>query len=259
MLDDQLSWCQPIYADAPVTPLDDDGVQAIHDASMAVLEDIGVLFLNDAALTVFEQHGCDVDWGSKRVRMDRAFVMAQVAKAPSTITVTPRNPDRALIFGGRYFNFGQVASPPNVMDLDQGRRIGTRADFQNFLKLAQAYNCIHFNCGYAVEPMDMHPSIRHLDGLFDMLTLTDKVVHAYALGTERIEDAMEMVRIAAGLTHEEFEDKPRMFTNINSTSPLKHDWPMLDGAMRMAARNQMVVVSPFTLAGAMAPVTWQGR
>ena len=144
------------------------------------------------------------------------------------------------------------------MDLDRGRRIGTRADFQNFLKLAQAYNCIHFNCGYAVEPMDMHPSIRHLDGLFDMLTLTDKVVHAYALGTDRIEDAMEMVRIGAGLTREAFEEKPRMFTNINSTSPLKHDWPMLDGAMRMAARNQMVVVSPFTLAGAMAPVTLAG-
>ena len=107
LLDDQLGWCQPIYADAPVTPVDDDGIQAIHDASMAVLEDIGVLFLNVAALNVFEQHGCDVDWDSKRVRMDRAFVMAQVAKAPSTITVTPRNPDRALIFGGRYFNFGQ--------------------------------------------------------------------------------------------------------------------------------------------------------
>ena len=105
--------------------------------------------------------------------------------------------------------------------------------------------------------MDMHPSIRHLDGLFDMLTLTDKVVHAYALGAERIEDAMEMMRIAAGLTHEEFEDKPRMFTNINSTSPLKR-WPMLDGAMRMAARNQMVV-SPFTLAGEWHRLHWQGR
>ena len=106
--------------------------------------------------------------------------------------------------------------------------------------------------------MDLHPSIRHLDGLFDKLTLTDKVVHAYSLGTERIEDAMEMVRIANGLTHEAFDAQPRMFTNINSTSPLKHDWPMLDGAMRMATRNQMVVVSPFTLAGAMAPVTLAG-
>jgi len=257
-LDNQLDWCQPRYADAPIEPIDQDGVEAIHNASMQVLENTGILFLNDTALEVFEKAGCRVDWESKKVRMDRAWVMEQVAKAPSHITITPRNPDRAITFGGRYFNFGQVASPPNVMDLDHGRRIGKRADFQNFLKLAHAYNCIHFSCGYPVEPMDMHPSIRHLDGLYDKLTLTDKVVHAYALGTERIEDAMEMVRIAAGLTHAEFEEKPRMFTNINSTSPLKHDWPMLDGAMRMAARNQMVVISPFTLAGAMAPVTLAG-
>ena len=90
--------------------------------------------------------------------------------------------------------------------------------------------------------MDLHLSIRHLDGLFDKLTLTDKVVHVYALGTERIEDAMEMMRIAAGLTHEAFDVQPQMFTNINLTSPLKHDWPMLDGAMRMAARNQIAVI-----------------
>jgi trimethylamine--corrinoid protein Co-methyltransferase len=69
---------------------------------------------------------------------------------------------------------------------------------------------------------------------------------------------MEMVRIAGGLTHEEFDATPRMYTNINSVSPLKHDWPMLDGAMRLARRGQPVVVTPFTLAGAMAPVTLAG-
>lgn len=49
-----------------------------------------------------------------------------------------------------------------------------------------------------------------------------------------------------------------MYTNINSVSPLKHDYPMLDGAMRLAKRGQPVVVTPFTLAGAMAPVTMAG-
>jgi len=49
-----------------------------------------------------------------------------------------------------------------------------------------------------------------------------------------------------------------MYTNINSTSPLKHDIPMLDGWMRLARRNQGLVVTPFTLAGAMAPVTMAG-
>ena len=254
-LADQLDWAPPHYSDPPIEPVDADGIAAIHDASMRVLEDIGILFLNDTALDILAKEGCIVDHSTKHVRMDRDWVMQQVQKAPSHITITPRNPDRKITFGGRHFNFGQVASPPNVMDMDRGRRPGTRTDFKNFVKLAQSYNCIHFSCGYPVEPLDMHPSIRHLDCLYDKLVLTDKVVHAYSLGTERIEDAMEMVRIAAGLTDEEFDISPRMFTNINSTSPLKHDWPMLDGAMRMAARGQMVVISPFTLAGAMAPVT----
>ena len=257
-LADQLEWAPPAYSDPPIEPIDAEGVTAIHNASMRVLEDIGILFLNDAALDVFAKQGCIVDYETKSVRMDRHWVMQQVAKAPSHVTITPRNADRTITFGGRHFNFGQVASPPNVMDLDHGRRAGTRVDFQNFVKLAQSYNCIHFSCGYPVEPLDMHPSVRHLDCLYDKLILTDKVVHAYSLGTERIEDAMEMVRIAGGLSHAEFEAKPRMFTNINSTSPLKHDWPMLDGAMRHAKRGQPVIVTPFTLAGAMAPVTLSG-
>ena len=124
-------------------------------------------------------------------------------------------------------------------------------------KLTQFFNCIHFSGGYPVEPVDIHPSIRHLHCLYEQLTLTDKVVHAYSLGPERVEDAIEMAKIASGLDEKEFFSKPRIFTNINSTSPLKHDWPMLDGAMRFA-KNQPVVVTPFTLAGAMSPVTITG-
>ena len=124
--------------------------------------------------------------------------------------------------------------------------------------VTQYFNCIHIAGGYPVEPIDIHPSVRHLDCLYEKLTLTDKVVHAYSLGSERVEDVMEMTRIAGGLTEDEFQAKPRMYTNINSVSPLKHDYPMLDGAMRLARRGQPVIVTPFTLAGAMAPVTLSG-
>ena len=120
------------------------------------------------------------------------------------------------------------------------------------------FNCIHFAGGYPVEPQDIHASVRHLDVLFDKLTLSDKVMHAYSLGAERVEDVMEMVRIAGGWSEDDFTATPRMYTNINSTSPLKHDQPMIDGCLRLARRGQAVVVTPFTLAGAMAPVTMAG-
>ena len=154
--------------------------------------------------------------------------------------------------------FGNVSSPPNCSDLDRGRRVGDRDSFRDLVKLTQYFNCIHLAGGYPVEPVDIHASVRHLDCVLDKLLLTDKVVHAYSLGKERVEDVMEMVRIAGGLSQSEFDAAPRMFTNINSSSPLKHDFPMLDGAMRLARRGQPVFVTPFTLSGAMAPVTLPG-
>ena len=253
---DQMPWRIPVNPDRPIEPLGPEGVEAIHKGAMRILKDIGIRFLNDEALAIFKEAGCQVDGDT--VRMDEDFVMEMVGRAPAEFTVTPRNPERALPFGGKHILFGNVSSPPNYWDLERGKVTGFMDGFRDFIKLTQYFNCIHFAGGYPVEPVDVHASVRHLDCLYEKLTLTDKVCHAYALGKERIEDGMEMVRIAGGLSHEEFRASPHMYTNINSVSPLKHDFPMIDGALRLARNGQAVIVTPFTLAGAMAPVTMAG-
>lgn len=253
----QIDWRVPVNLDRPTAPLDDTGIAAIHDGAMRILEEIGIEFLNPEALEILRKAGCIIE--GENVRMGRDFVMEMVGHAPSQFDITPRNIDRKITIGGKHMVFGNVSSPPNYWDMDSGGAVpGNREMCRNLLKLSQYFNCIHFVGGYPVEPMDLHPSTRHLDVLYDKLTLTDKVAHAYSLGRERVEDVMEMVRIAGGLSHEEFDANPRLYTNINSTSPLKHDFPMLDGWMRMARRGQALVVTPFTLAGAMAPVTMAG-
>lgn len=254
---EQMPWRIPVNMDPPIEPIGPEGVQAIHEGAMRILEDIGVAFLNEEALALFREAGCRVE--GELVRMDRDFVMEMLGRAPSEFTLTPRNPDRKITVGGKNILFGNVSSPPNYYDLEIGRKVpGTREKCANLLKLTQYFNCIHFAGGYPVEPVDIHASVRHLDVLYDKLTISDKVMHAYSLGRERVEDVMEMVRIAGGLTEEEFQATPRMYTNINSTSPLKHDQPMIDGCLRLIRRGQAVVVTPFTLAGAMAPVTMAG-
>ncbi len=255
---EQLDWRIPTNPDRPTEPLSEDAVAALHDTVMRVLEEIGIEFLNEEAKDYLRQAGCTIDPDSDNVKMDRDWVMEMIARAPSQFDITPRNPDRRITIGGKHMCFVNVSSPPNVMDLDRGRRVGDMESFTDFLKLTQYFNCIHVAGGYPVEPVDVHASIRHLDCLYEKLTLTDKVVHAYSLGPERVEDVLEMARIASGLEERAFFSRPRLYTNINSSSPLKHDWPMLDGAMRFARRGQPVVVTPFTLAGAMAPVTMAG-
>ncbi|MBB4207003.1 trimethylamine methyltransferase family protein [Roseinatronobacter bogoriensis] len=253
---DQMPWSVPCNTDQPTTPLNEDGCEAIHQGALYILAEIGVEFLNEEALALFRHAGCRVEGAN--VRMDADFVMDMLARAPAGFTITPRNPARAVPIGGAHMAFVNVSSPPSTWDMIRGKRTGDFESYREFLMLTQVFNCIHLVGGYPVEPVDLHPAIRHLDCIEQKLLLTDKPVHAYSLGRERVEDAMEMVRIAGGLSHAEFDAAPRMFTNINSVSPLRHDFPMIDGALRLARRGQPVIVTPFTLAGAMAPVTLAG-
>ncbi|VDC31724.1 trimethylamine methyltransferase family protein [Pseudogemmobacter humi] len=252
----QMPWRIPVNPDRPTEPLDPEAVQRLHRAAMRILSGIGIECLNPEAVAILKAAGCRVS--GSNVRMDEAFVMEMLGHAPAHFTITPRNPAREIAIGGRHMVCFSVSSPPNAWDLERGRRQGDFATFRDFLRLTQSFNCIHGSGGYPVEPADIPAPVRHLDCLYEMLTLTDKVCYAYSLGPERIEDAMEMARIAAGLSPSEFEAKPRISTNINSVSPLKHDHLMLDGAMRMARRGQPVVVTPYALAGATAPVSMAG-
>jgi len=256
--DNQAPFRQPRLRMPPVKFISDDEVEAIHDASLTILEEIGVDFIHPDAKTILKQAGADLDPNSDRVRFDRALITQAMATAPEQVTLHARNPAHTVTIGGDYLAFCPVASPPNCSDMDTGRRTGNRADYRKFLKLINHYNILHMIGGYPVEPVDIHPSIRHLDALSDMATLTDKAMHAYSLGPERIRDGIEIARISHGLTDEEFDQRTSLMTVINTNSPLKLDIPMLGGIMEMSKRNQMVVVTPFTLSGAMAPVTIAG-
>jgi len=242
----------------PTEVVSADELESIHDASMRILEDIGMDFLDPEARQLLAEAGASVEVGSERVRFDREMIAETISTAPSSFTLHSRNPEHNLQIGGDYMAFGSVASAPNVADLDRGRRIGNHADYQNLLRLSQMLNSVHFLAGYPVEPIDLHASIRHLDATFDALTLTDKPFHAYSLGRQRNRDCLEMVRIARGVDDETLEREPSIFTVINSSSPLRLDTPMLHGIMEFSSRNQIVVMTPFTLAGAMAPVTLAG-
>ncbi len=254
----QRPFAQPRMRYKPTEVVSADELESIHDASMRILEDIGMDFLDPEARQLLAEAGASVEVGSERVRFDREMIADTISTAPSSFTLHSRNPEHNLQIGGDYMAFGSVASAPNVADLDRGRRIGNHADYQNLLRLSQMLNSVHFLAGYPVEPIDLHASIRHLDATFDALTLTDKPFHAYSLGRQRNRDCLEMVRIARGVDDETLEREPSIFTVINSSSPLRLDTPMLHGIMEFSSRNQIVVMTPFTLAGAMAPVTLAG-
>lgn len=242
----------------PTKIVSDDELESIHLASLRVLKEIGVDVLHDEARAIMKRHGADVQNGEMRVRFDADMILELIAQAPSEFTIHARNPAHNLTFGGDNIIFAQMASAPNCSDMDRGRRPGNQADFRNFLKLAQMHNILQMTGGYPVEPIDIHPSVRHLECIRDLAVLTDKPFHAYSLGKERNVDGIEIARIARGVSREQLLEEPSIYTIINTNSPLKLDVPMMEGIIQMSSMGQIVVVTPFTLSGAMAPVTIAG-
>ncbi len=242
----------------PFEILSADHIEAIHEASLEILESIGVNFLLDEARRRLREAGADVDPDSTRVRFDRNLILDAMAKAPSSFEISARNPEHTLHFGGRSINFAAVSSPPNASDLDRGRRTGNFEDFCNFLKLTQSVNVAQIVSGHAVEPVDIDTPIRHLVATRAKIELTDKIFRLYSLGRQRVLDVLEMVKISRGFDDDELSRNPSVFTMVNANSPLQYDIPMLWGMIELSLRNQPVVITPFTLAGAMAPVTLAG-
>ncbi|MBA2372657.1 MAG: trimethylamine methyltransferase family protein [Chloroflexi bacterium] len=257
-LPQQRPWAQPRMRYRPTEVVSADELESIHEASLRVLEEIGMDFLDAGARELLIGAGATVEPGTERVRFDPAMVTELIRTAPSSFTLHARNPAHDLRIGGDHIAFGAVASAPNVADLERGRRVGNRADYQDLIRLVQMLETVHFFGGYPVEPIDLHASIRHLDATYDLLTLADKPIHAYSLGRQRNLDCLEMVRIARGIDDATLDREPSIFTVINSSSPLRLDTPMLHGILEYSARNQVIAMTPFTLAGAMAPVTLAG-
>ncbi|HXV71631.1 MAG TPA: trimethylamine methyltransferase family protein [Acidimicrobiia bacterium] len=254
----QPPWQQPVRRFHPVDLVDEEQIETIHQTSLQILSEIGMDFLNEEARRLLEKAGADVDPDSARVRFDPAFVEEKIKTAPSEFTLHARNPERNLHMGGDAVAFTAVSSPPNVSDEAGGRRVGNREDFQNLLRLGHTINMLHMWGGFPVEPVDLHPAVRHLEATYDMLTLSDRVIHAYSLGKERNQDAIEMIKIARQIDDATLEQEPSLISVVNASSPLRYDTPMLQGMIEFSSRNQVIVCTPFTLAGAMAPVTVAG-
>lgn len=247
---------QPRRRWAPIRGVSDDELEAIHDASLRVLRDVGMDVLSPDARAVLAHHGADVT--DQRVRFDPDMVLDLVSHAPAAFTLHTRNPRHALTFGNGHVAFSAVASAPNVSGLGSERHPGTGDDFTNLVRLTQSLPSVHLHGGYPVEPIDWHPSVRHLLATDVLLRCSDKALHTYSLGRQRTLDTIEMVRIARGVTDDQLLAEPSIYTVVNTSSPLRLDAPMAEGILELSARNQPVVVTPFTLAGAMAPVTIAG-
>ena len=239
----------------PFELVSDEGLTLLERNADKILEQVGITVRDyPSAIERFRGAGCDVD--GDRVRFPDGLARQLVAAtAPRTYTQHARNPDNNVQIGGDATVFAPNYGSPFVTDLDRGRRYATLADFQNFVKLAYMSPNLHHSGGTVCEPVDVPVSKRHLDMVYSHIKYSDKGFMGSVTAGSRAADSVELARIAFG---GDLADRTVMTSLINASSPLVWDATMLAAAETYAAANQACIITPFILAGAMAPTTSAG-
>lgn len=241
--------------------LDEEGLALIEANAETILEEIGCEFRDDPeALEIWKAAGADVE--GERVRMPRGMCRKLIQDhAPREFNHIARNPAHTTTIGGRRTVFAPCAGPPFVRDLDKGRRYGTIQDFDNFVKLTYASPWLHSSATGMVEPVDLPVTKRHFDMFYSAATLSDKAFFGAVSAPERAADCVEMAKILFAdryMNAETGEPNTCLMGVINGNSPLTFDATMLGAAKVYARANQGTLITPFIMAGAMAPAALAG-
>ncbi|KIC43645.1 trimethylamine methyltransferase [Ruegeria sp. ANG-S4] len=234
-----------------------DQIADMHETALRALEELGVKVLLPEARRLFAEGGARVDENSEMVFIGRDIVDAAVASAPKSIACQAgaRYRDFTLELGSLVFQPG--AGAPNATDLERGRRPATGRDYLEFLKLTHHFDVFQM-ISPQVEPQDVPTHLRHYFTTQAQMELTDKFPFFFSRGTPQVMDCFQMLSIARGLTDEKFRANPHCYTIINTNSPRTLDIPMAQGLIDFARHGQMSIITPFTLMGAMAPITVAG-
>jgi trimethylamine--corrinoid protein Co-methyltransferase len=216
-----------------------------------LVTEVGVEFMSDRALDLFRKAGQKVV--DNTVFLDPDFVLEQIAKAPREFDIQARNPENTVHVGGDSMVFSAVYGPPFVRE-GAVRRDATMADYRNFAKLSQSFGALDSAGGVVCEPNDVPLDSRHLDMVYALQTLTDKIYMGNVVSGVNAADTIAMSEILFG-SRESIEKTPATISLINCNSPLRWDDRMLDAQFEYSAANQPVILTPFILMGAMSPVT----
>jgi trimethylamine--corrinoid protein Co-methyltransferase len=231
--------------------LSPDAVAVLDKGWRRIVSEIGVQFAKPEAVELFRKAGQRTD--GEVVYLDPDFVLEQVGLAPREFDVQARNPANTVHIGGDDMVFGAVYGSPFVRDGDV-RRDATMDDFRRLCMLSQSFSQLDSAGGVICEPNDTPLDSRHLDMVFALQTLTDKIYMGNVVSGPNAADTIAMTEILFG-GRAAIEAVPATISLINCNSPLRWDDRMLDAQFEYCAAGQPVVLTPFLLMGAMSPVT----
>ena len=239
----------------PMEVFSADEIASMHETALRSLEELGMKVLLPEARAIYAKGGARVD--GEMVYIGRDMVEAALASAPKSFVCRAGAPHRDILMELGTLTFQPGAGAPHATDLKRGRRPGSARDFNELVRLTQHFDVFHM-VAPLIEPQDVPTHLRHYFTTETQLTHSDKFPFIFSRGTPQVMESFEMLSNFRGVSAEDFEATPHAYTIINTNSPRTLDTPMAQGLIDFAKHGQLSIITPFTLMGAMAPITVAG-
>ncbi len=243
---------QAVPVGAAAVALAETDLRRVHEAALWLLERVGCAVRDAEARALLAAHGAALD--GDRVRLGEALVDRALGTAPREYTVAGRRPELDLCVGpGAPPVLGAASGPALVLD-GQTQRHGTLADLRTAIALAHVSPNIDVH-GFAVEPTDVPEGRRAAVGAHAHLVGSDKGFRPNVSTPAELQVAIDVCEIVYGAA---WSERPRLWTIINSTSPLQVSAEAAHVLVRLARLGQPICFSVCAMGGTTAPLTPAG-
>ncbi len=233
-----------------------ENLDKIHQASMEILNRVGIRFLDPQALDLLKKNSVKVSGSTAFFTEEQ--VMASIAKAPGSFTLSARNPAHDMVLGRGETHYGAGYGCPSIITANGTKRSATFNDYLTFVKLVHQSPRFKINGGIIVQPEDIPAAFATPLMIWATVNLSDKVILGIPGTAAEIEKVMAMGTIVFH-GRDSFVENPRILTLVNTLSPLQIDANAIHTIKVVADYGQALIISPGPMAGATGPVTLAGN
>lgn len=242
--------------------LEKDEEELIHALSLKNLNEMGVLIHSEMVLKMLDEAGADVDHKKQIAKIPEAMVNDAIKKAPKSITLGARDPERDLKIPVQAFPFiSSCGVTVFIIDHRTGqRREATRKDLAELAKVGDALDPLN-----AFWPMvttsDVTPNSHMVHELWTSMQNTTKhILGSAGSGTIGIPDAKTQIALGRLVAGGEKELKKRPLFSVLSCviAPLSFERGSVEAQVEYAKAGIPVISMSMTLGGMTAPATVAG-
>ena len=248
---------KPIFPEYRLNVLSEKQLEEIQSATLEVLEDIGFYCPSKKALSVYAEHGGEVDFETKIVKLPSSVVLEAMSHAPRFYTLGSRSPDHDLNLDGTATYVATDGTGVETVDFKtHQRRNSVKADVSRMARVADFLPSIGFYWPMvSAQDYTETASLHELEASFNN---TVKHVQTCTVVEEKTARyAIEMAKVIAG-DLETMQARPPVSSLICTIAPLAMDLESMQAALVFAEARVPVGFMSMACGGLSSPATVAG-